>query len=259
MTEAPVNRLTCTQCGGELHPEEGQQFLTCPFCSATVFVDRTRVVFHHALHPTLDAQQAAAALHRWMSGAQTVKNLDTKAQVTGSTFEYFPLWLFKTRTPAGEKLELQPAAATSITELTKMTVPAGDLSPYDPALDAQATAPTVPLEAAREWLNRVQPGAEVLETSLVHVPIYVFKYIYKNQTYTAVVEAATGTVLANIFPAKAEAPFVLVALVTAGVYLFLASLPIVSGDSGLAGLAVIGGLVAAPLLFGWAAWVANKV
>ena len=65
----PTTTLTCTQCGGELHPDEGQVFVTCPFCGATVFVDRAQVVFHWYVAPTLDADQAAAALRRWMSGS----------------------------------------------------------------------------------------------------------------------------------------------------------------------------------------------
>lgn len=259
MPEIQSVKLTCTQCGGELHPDEGESFITCPYCAATVYVDKSLVVFQHSLRPTLDPQKAAAALNRWMSGSQTVKNLDQKAQVTGYTFEFFPLWYFKTKGVGGEKVELQPAAATSVTELTKMSIPAGDLLPYDLSLDPQSTAPTVPLDAAREWLNQVRPGAEVLETALVHVPIYIFKYLYKNQTYTAVVEAATGTVLANLFPAKAEAPYVLVAMVTALVYLGLASLPLMSGNANDLGLALILAIVAAPFLLGWAAWVANKV
>ena len=259
MPEIQPLKLTCTQCGGELHPAEGESFITCPYCAATVYVDKSLVVFHHALRPTLDPQKAAAALNRWMSGSQTVKNLDQKAQVTGYTFEYFPLWYFKTKAPAGEKIELQPAAATSVTELTHLSIPAGDLVPYDFSLDPQSTQPTVPLEAARAWLDQARPGAQVLETALVHVPLFVFKYVYKNQTYTAVVEAATGAVLANIFPAKSEAPFVLVAGVTAAIYLGLASLPLMSGGALDLGLALILAVVAAPFLLGWAAWVANKV
>ena len=115
------------------------------------------------------------------------------------------------------------------------------------------------LRGARYRLDQARPGTQVLETALVHVPLFVFKYVYKNQTYTAVVEAATGAVLANIFPAKSEAPFVLVAGVTAAIYLGLASLPLMSGGALDLGLALILAVVAAPFLLGWAAWVANKV
>ncbi|MHC1782655.1 MAG: hypothetical protein AB9891_07845 [Anaerolineaceae bacterium] len=49
----PSENLTCTQCGGELHPDEGQLFITCPYCSASVYLDKSKVVFHWSLAPTL--------------------------------------------------------------------------------------------------------------------------------------------------------------------------------------------------------------
>ncbi len=257
MDTSPGTKLNCTQCGGELHPDEGQVFLTCPYCTATIYIDPSQVVYHYHLAPTLSAEQASGALFRWMSGSQTVKDLDKKTQVSGQTFEYFPVWHFVVRGAGGEQVALQPAAATSVTELTRLRVPAGDLKPYDPALDAQSTPPTVPLEAARNWLLQAQPGAEVRQSALVHIPIYVFKYVYKGQTFTALVEAATGAVLANIFPAKAEAPYLMAAGITALVYLCLASLPMTNIMN--SGLAIILALVAAPFLFGLAVWVALKV
>jgi len=257
MDASPGTKLNCTQCGGELHPDEGQVFLTCPYCTATIYLDPSQVVYHYHLAPTLDAQQATGALFRWMSGNQTVKDLDKKAQVSGQTFSYFPVWHFVWRSASGEQVALQPAAATSVTELTSLRVPAGDLHPYDPALDAQSTPPTVPLEAARTWLMQAQPGAEVRQSALVHIPIYVFKYVYKGQTFTALVEAGTGAVMANIFPAKAEAPYLMAAGITALVYLCLASLPMTNVLD--TGLAVILALVAAPFLFLLAVTVASKV
>lgn len=338
-------QLSCTQCGGDLHPDEGQVFLTCPYCAATVYVDRSRVVFHYSVAPTLDERQAIAALFRWMSGSQTVKDLDKKAHVDGQMFQYFPLWYLKTKDARGERELLRPAAATSVTELAQLKIPAGDLKPYDPALDAQAVEPTVPLEAALEWLGMggtavpshlagpdapaalppkqqpdiasgfQLPGAErlpeirlpgleqapppavpanqapapakpapqspaapptaappvrpaaaqpaVQEAAVVHVPLYFYKYTYNGKTYTAVVDAASGGVLASVYPPKSEAPYQLVGGVAAVVFLCLAVVPLAAGlgDASGTGLLICGGLgaVAAPLLFAWAFWVASKV
>ncbi|MBL8056744.1 MAG: DUF1610 domain-containing protein [Anaerolineales bacterium] len=264
----PAAQLRCTQCGAELHPDEGQRFVTCPNCGSAVYVDKTRVVFHWALAPTVNADKARALLAQWMAGNQTVKDLDQKAQIVSQTFEYFPLWYFKRR-GAGDReiLDLEPAAATSVTELKHLQLPAGDLQKYDPTLDAQAVPPTVPLDAALRWVaQRGVPAVEITETALVHIPVYTLKYAYLNQTYTALVEAATGRTLANIFPAKAEAPYVLAGCVTGGVFLALALIPVIAalvGDEssfGL-GLAICAGLgvLAAPFLFALAAWVAAKV
>ena len=115
----PANTIQCTQCGGELRPDEGQ---------------------------------ARAALARWMAGNQTVKDLDQKARLVSGTFEYFPLWFFRRKSGNYEEIILEPAAATSVTELRGLKLPAGDLRKYDPELDAQAHAPSVPLQAALGWL-----------------------------------------------------------------------------------------------------------
>jgi DNA-directed RNA polymerase subunit RPC12/RpoP len=85
MDTPPVaTRLSCTQCGGELHPDEGQAFLTCPYCGSTVYVDKSQVVFHYYLASTLDEAKGRGFLARWMAGNQTVKDLDQKSRVVGS-------------------------------------------------------------------------------------------------------------------------------------------------------------------------------
>lgn len=270
VSASPITtEIHCSQCGGELHPGEGQIFLTCPFCSATVYLDLSRVVFHWYVNPTIDDQGAATALFRWMSGSQTVKDLDKKARLVGQSFQYFPVWYFKWKEKNGKVIEaIQPAAATSITEITALKLPAGDLRAYDSALDGQSAAPSVPYETGLTWARERNPGGEgdMEEASLVHIPLYFFKYAFRDQTYTAVVDAASGSVLANLFPPKQENPYRVVAIVAALIYLCLATVPLVmvGSDSGTGigtGLLVCGGLglLAAPILFAWAFWVASKV
>lgn len=233
-----------------------------------MYLDKTRVVFHYSLAPTVDINKAHALLAQWMAGNQTVKDLDKKSHITQQTFEYFPLWYFKRKTGNKEEVLLEPAAATSVSELRKLQLPAGDLQKYDATLDSQAHAPSVPLETAQGWLaGRGIAAQQLAENALVHVPLYTFKYTFNNKTFTALVEAATGKVFANVFPAKAEAPYVLAGCATAAVFLVLAFIPIIAGlvgngeESYLGGLAICSGLgcLAAPVLFGFAAWVAAKV
>jgi len=260
--------VACTQCGGELHPDEGQIFLTCPFCNSTVYLDKRQVVFHWYLAPTLDEAQGRASLARWMAGNQTVKDLDKKSRLMGSTFQYFPMWYFKRLAPGGkEGILLEPAAAISISELRSLKLPAGDLRKYDPGLASQAVEPTVPLDAVSGWLQEKGiPTAELSERALVHIPLYLFKYQFQGKEYTALVEAGTGSVFANIFPAKAEAPYLLAGGAAALVYLCLATLPVLGATVEFESYFPLGlgvclglGILAAPLLFALAAWVAAKV
>ncbi len=267
-TPEPAAILHCTQCGGELHPSEGQQFLTCPYCSATVYLDRSRVVFHWYLKPTLDEAQARATIARWMAGDLTVKDLDRKANIEQVSFQYFPLWYFKVKQATGEDVVLlEPAAATSVSELKSLRLPGGDLRAFDPSLDAQAVAPTVPLQTAQSWLaaRNVAPDS-TMEAALVHVPLFLIKYSYLNRIYTALVEASTGVPLANIYPAKPEQPYQLVGLAAAFVFLCLALFPACGITSGDVGSALLGfaaffgvGIIAAAAIFAAAAGVASKV
>lgn len=264
----PTQAIHCSQCGGELHPDEGQMFLTCPYCGATIYLDKSKVVFHWYLAPTLDQPKAQAALMRWMAGNQTVKDLDRKSTVNGSTFEYFPMWNFKQRDQNNqESIRLLPAAATSVTEINNMKLPAGDLRKYDNSIDSQAHAPSVPLQAALTWLEQdKRVKEEIIEQSLVHVPLYMFKYQYQGNPYTAVVEAGTGEVFANIYPAKAEAPYRTIGFVSALIFLCLAIIPLVlaagQGWTGAGiGLAICAGLgiIFIPILFAIARYIAAKV
>jgi len=264
----PKTQLFCTQCGGELHPDEGQLFVTCPFCGSTVYVDKSQVVFHWYLAPTMDETKARTFLMRWMAGNHTVKDLDKKARLVGHTFEFFPMWYFKRRDAQGrEEIFLEPAAATSISELKRLRLPAGDLRKYDQEVDSQAITPTVPLHAARQWLaQRGISADEIAETAIVHIPVYTYKYRYNGKTYTALVEAATGSTLANIFPAKAEVPYQAIAGLTLVTFLILAAAPLLGallGDQEGLGIGLVlcfgAGIPAALVYFGIAAWIASKV
>jgi hypothetical protein len=224
-------------------------------------------VFHYALGCTVTPEAAAANLRRWMAGNQTVKDLDRKARVTGSTFQYFPVWYCKARANGRESVYLEPAAATSISELKSLAIAAGDLQKYDAGLDPQAIAPTVPFTAMVQWLgNRSIRREQVAEASLVHLPIYVFKYDFNGQTYTALVEGSSGKVLANLFPAKPETPYLAVTVFATVGFLVLSCLPLAGyGLYQTTGLLIgvvaylLLGAVFAAVVFGVAAYVSAKV
>ncbi|MBI3158079.1 MAG: hypothetical protein HYZ26_00585 [Chloroflexi bacterium] len=263
----PTTKFQCTQCGGELKPDQGQLFLTCPFCGSTVYLDKSKVVFHWYVAPTLDEAKARGALARWMSGNETVKDLDKKARLGGVSFRYFPLWYFKHKDAGGrERITLQPAAATSVTEVAHLQLPPGDLRKYEDRLDNDSEPPSVPLDAALEWARRGPAVKETpAESALVHVPLYTFKYEFSGETYTALVDAASGKVLANIYPEKAEAPYQLVGGLAAAIFLGLAAIPVAGaffGDDGaMIGFAVCSalGIPAGLGLMALAAYVSQKV
>lgn len=214
--------IKCTQCGGDVTVREGDKFLKCPFCGSALFIDRRRVVYHHILTPTVTADQARAALKRWMAGNQTVKGLEREAAGASLRFTFFPVWLFKVRQGGGESVQLLPAAATPIAEYRRLTLPAGDLQFFRPELVAgqEVKAVEVMYDAAQAWLAQtgVKPE-DVAESSLVHVPVYEVRYDYKGKPFQGLVDAASGKVIAEVFPRKAEVPYVLATAVTFLVFL----------------------------------------
>lgn len=236
-------QLLCQQCGGPLAVEQGALFVTCPFCQTTNFVDKSGAVLHYLVRETVSDQEAVAALRRWMAGNQTVKDLDKKAKIGAPQFQLFPMWLVRVQHNQGERVILEPAAALAVLELTEMSIPASDLEPYDHAMDDEAMAPTVPLETVRRWLaeNQGIAAGAIRATSLVHLPIYVCKYVYQNKEYTAVVDAAAGKVYASVFPSKWEAPYKTLGCVAFVLYFLAAWIP-------LAGFAMGGAATAVSLL-----------
>lgn len=245
--------IACSQCGGENDLPSGLQLFNCRFCDAALFVDRSGVVLHYRLPPLLDKDAAGSALKRWMAGNDTVKDLDRKSRIGEVRPISFPMWLFRAREKGGERVHVEPAAPTPIPQLADLKVPAGELEPFHPETEGvEAPQATVPLETARGWLK--QRGIDnVTETALVQVPLWRCRYTFSGEEYQALVEGSTGTVLASVFPEKAESPYYLVAGL--GFVLFLLEGLLISNPA-VKALAYL--VTALPLLLlAW--WVARKV
>jgi hypothetical protein len=227
---ATSTQILCRQCSASLTVEAGAKYATCEYCGTVNYVDKSEAVLHYAVRPTIDERQATAALRRWMAGNQTVKGLDTAAQVEPPAYQLFPMWLVRTKEDGRETVRLKPAAALSIVELGNLRVPASDLVPYKDEMDADAIKPSVPVTAIRAWLaeNEGIAAGAIEELALVHVPIYQFKYHYGEESYTALVDAATSQVFAAIFPEKYEVPYVSIAGFGCLAYFLAALIPIIT-------------------------------
>lgn len=203
-----------------------------------------------------------------MAGNETVKGLDREAKITNQIFQLFPLWLIRIKNEGQEEVYLQPAAALSVSELKRVTIPASDLESYDPAMDPDAVEATVPYKTMLGWLLEEQgvKKVNINESSLVHYPIYIFKYVHKGRQYTAMVDAAAGRVFANIFPSKWEAPYMAIGATTFVVYLLAALIPAVGyliggGEGMVVGIFIyiIAAIVLAIPLFVVASIISAKV
>ena len=211
LSEVNDSRFVCTQCGGEGALESGRRFLTCRFCGATLFVDRSGIVGHYRLPRLLGADEAKAACRRWMAGNETVRDLDTKSTIESIEAVSFPVWLFRLQAQGGEEVVIEPAAATMMPQLADLKLPAGELEPFHADEEGVTAVPeTIPLETARGWLEQRGQG-HLTETALVRLPLWRCRYSFEGDTYQVLVDASTGAVMAAVFPEKAESPYYLVA------------------------------------------------
>jgi len=264
----PPIEILCQQCTAVLPVEQGAKITVCEFCGTANAVDKSQAVLHYVVRETVREPDAAAALRRWMGGNDTVKELDKKATIGQAAYQLWPMWLVRTEREGAEKVILKPGAAISVLELSQMTIPAADLEPFDYTLTAEAIEPTVPLNAVKKWLaadQQIAAGA-IKEISLVHLPVYVFDYSFQGRTYTAVVDAATGRVFADLYPSKQEVPYLAIGSLGCALYFCAALIPAVAYATGGAtgfGLGLLIYLLAAVAvaipIFGAAAYVSAKI
>ena len=160
-----------------------------------------------------------------MAGNDTVKDLDRLAVIQSQELAYIPMWRFVVRDPAGDREFSEPASSSTIADLRRLPLSGGDLKFFSPTTfqGLPLKEPDILLDSAAQWLQNEKGASResIKETNLIHVPFYIFKYQFGGKDYQAVVDGTTGRVLTALFPAKAELPFLGVALLSALVLLVL--------------------------------------
>jgi len=210
MNELTSSKIICPQCAGENEVPIDEKFTECVFCGSAIYIDKKKIVSHFVINSNFKKEEAEGNLRRWMAGNFQVKDLDRLAQISQVTFYYFPMWYFKTDKSAGEVIYLQPATSTPISEIKKIDIPAGNLKVYNKKdfNESDFINPDVLFDSAQSWLKESGVNPETIAASnLVHIPFYHFYYNYNGKQYSSLVEASSGKVYANLWPAKSEAPF----------------------------------------------------
>ena len=210
MEEITSSTIICPQCAGENKIPTDERFLECEFCGSAIYIDKRKVVNHYLVTSNFNQEQAIGNVRRWMAGNFHVKDLDKDAQISTTYFYYFPLWYFKTKEANVDKIHLQPAYSTPISEIKSIQIPAGNLKVFHKKEYniKDFITPDVLYDSAKSWLTQTGVKEDTIqESNLVHIPFYQTYYNYKGSQYTAMVEASSGKVYANIWPAKSEVPF----------------------------------------------------
>lgn len=227
-----IDKIKCPQCGAENDLPVDEKFLECAYCGSAIYIDKKKIVSHFVVASNFNKQDAEGNLRRWMAGNFHVKDLDKLAQVSQVNFYYFPMWYFKSKDASSEKIYLQPATSTSISEIKKINIPAGSLKVFKEKdfNIAEFIVPDVMYDSAQSWLKQSGVNIDsVVESDLVHIPFYQFYYNFKGQQYTALVEASSGKVYANVWPTKSEAPFKIVFGAGIAVFFFMSIISFILG------------------------------
>jgi hypothetical protein len=213
-------QISCTQCGAQISVASDARLIECSFCSTALVVDAQGALFHEVMLPTVKAQDVPSHLRRFLGGNQTVAGLDREARLSQPVLQYFPFWAYTFDRGKGEEVVLEPAAPSSLQGLQGLSLPAGNSKSMDPELTGEAPVldPEVPAATARGWLQQRHGEVRVSKTVLFHLPLYRMTYVYKGRTYHAGVDGVTGKVFPADFPAKAEAPYMAVAVVAVVVF-----------------------------------------
>ena len=212
--------VRCPQCGAGVTVAPDASVLECPFCGTALAVDPSGAVFHEVMLATVGEAEAAAHLRRFLAGSHTVAGLDREAEVEAPRLEYFPFWAFEVEGEEGRRSVLMPAAPSSLQGLVGLALPGADSRPWREGITGGAPAlpAEIPAETAREWLLEREGEARVRRTVLYHLPLYRVGYRWRGRRYAAAVDGITGRVYPADYPAKAEAPFVLVAVLAVAVF-----------------------------------------
>ncbi len=218
--------VPCTQCGGSVQTTEGDRFATCSYCGSALYIDKSKVVFHFVVMPTITMDEARGKLKRWMAGNETAKDLDVHSQVTHEEMLYFPMWRFVSNDGSGSREFSEMAGSFAIPEIKSIPLSGGSLKYFAPKEfeGLHLKEPEVLMESALHWMEqRGIPRTGLTEANLIHIPFYHFRYQYNKTLYQSVVDGVSGRVLSSIFPPKTELPFVGLAI-SAALFFFVAGL-----------------------------------
>ncbi len=173
-------RASCGNCGAEIPVPPAGGVVSCSFCSAQLYVEGRGTVPHYVYRPAVRPREVGGHVGRWLFEM----GLAAQVELEECRLVYYPFW----RVVRGSKVELHPAAASPVGSLGGIPSPAGELVPYDVALedDAAFVAASTPPTGEGAWL--------------VHVPVYRASFPLGQLRENVLVEATAGRVIAATSP-----------------------------------------------------------
>ncbi len=193
--------IKCTQCGAKVPIEEDSDFIRCPYCETALYVETDRTIKHYYMVAQKPDSDLGPVIQRKISYME----IKDPVEVTTHKISYLPFWKLET---SGGKVVVVPAAMTPLEGLRKVAQPAGELKLYSAELTEsfKVVEPQALLEeAAAEGLILLDtPGLKFQSATLLHLPMYEVDYTCQNSAHKALVDAVSGEVYADQWPAAPQ-------------------------------------------------------
>jgi hypothetical protein len=189
--------ITCTQCGAKVPIEHDSAFLRCPYCETALYVETDRTVKHFQMTAAVGEKDIVPLLQRKLAGFE----INAPVSLGAVKPLWFPFWRLDAKMGGAVMV---PAAPAPLEDLASVKPPAGDLQLYTEREGERVVAPELLLEDAvvEGWkaLGATEP-LEFASASLVHLPLREVDYTCHNSRHRSVIEAVSGEVHADDWPA----------------------------------------------------------
>ncbi len=191
--------VKCTQCGAKVPIEEDTSFIRCPYCETALYVETDRTVKHYYMQSHVEPNDVTPQIQRKLSYQEIKDEISL-----GETRDfYFPFWRLDTK--MGRSIMI-PAAMPPIEDLASIKPPAGDLKLYSEEIGEkhEMQEPSLLLEDAVIEAQKAIGVKEIVKftaASIVHLPFITVHYACHDNEYQAVIEAVSGEVYADDWPA----------------------------------------------------------
>ena len=171
---------SCGNCGAEIPVPPAGGVVTCSFCSTNLYVEGKGTVPHYVYRPAVRPDEVAGHVGRWLFEM----GLGQEVDLENLRLVYYPFW----RVARGSKVDLHPAAASTLGPLGGIPSPVGELAAYELSLedDAEFVGASTPPPGEEAWL--------------VHVPAYHASFPLGQVRENVLVEATAGRVIAATSP-----------------------------------------------------------
>jgi hypothetical protein len=198
----------CPKCGAALSVKPGMQTATCSYCSTATYIDRSSALFYYILPFSIDSEKAKGIFRRWTAGPELAKELETEANITNITKEYFPVFRFRRSEGGQEQVIVKPARGTTLPGMQRLVIPPGNITAYDASF-SPGDAAVLPADISIDSYLDELPGTAI-DQALVYFPVYRIIYEFRGETYGIVLDGSSGSVYSSHAPGRSPVSYLAV-------------------------------------------------